>query len=106
MAENNLPENAGNEVVKYGKVAYCLLAFFLGGIGIHSFYAKKWKEGIAFIVITVIVVVLSVKGVMNPENTTPVFIANIISLLAFGYRVYQIVVAIKKPADEFGRISD
>ncbi len=106
MAENNLPENAGNEAVKYGKLAYCLLAFFLGGLGIHSFYAKKWKEGVAFIVITAIVIVLSFIGGLNLENPKPLFAANIISLLAFGYRVYQIVVAIKKPADEFGRISD
>lgn len=31
------------------KVAYCLLAFFLGGIGIHKFYAGKISAGILYI---------------------------------------------------------
>lgn len=36
----------GNRV---NKVAYVLLAFFLGGIGIHKFYAHKIAAGILFI---------------------------------------------------------
>ena len=31
------------------KLAYCILAFFLGGIGIHKFYAGKSGAGIAFL---------------------------------------------------------
>lgn len=31
------------------KVAYCLLAFFLGGIGIHKFYAGRIAAGILYI---------------------------------------------------------
>ena len=32
------------------KVAYCLLAFFLGGIGIHKFYAGQTTKGILYLV--------------------------------------------------------
>lgn len=31
------------------KVAYCLLAFFLGGIGIHKFYAGRIAAGILYL---------------------------------------------------------
>lgn len=31
------------------KVAYCLLAFFLGGLGIHKFYAGKSGAGITML---------------------------------------------------------
>ena len=32
------------------KTAYCLLAFFLGGLGVHHFYAGKTAYGILSIV--------------------------------------------------------
>ena len=31
------------------KVLYCVLAFFLGGIGVHKFYAGKIETGILFL---------------------------------------------------------
>lgn len=34
---------------KVNKIAYCVLAFFLGGFGIHQFYAKKVGSGIAML---------------------------------------------------------
>ena len=38
-----------NNTKAVNKVVYCLLAFFLGGIGIHKFYAGKIGTGILFI---------------------------------------------------------
>ncbi len=32
-----------------GKVAYCVLAIFLGGLGVHKFYAGKSGAGVAMI---------------------------------------------------------
>lgn len=32
------------------KVVYCLLAFFLGGLGIHKFYAGQTMQGIIYLV--------------------------------------------------------
>ena len=31
------------------KVAYCILAFFLGGLGIHKFYAGRTGAGVAML---------------------------------------------------------
>ena len=31
------------------KVVYCILAFFLGGIGVHKFYARRTGAGIAML---------------------------------------------------------
>ena len=38
-----------NNTKAVNKVVYCLLAFFLGGIGIHKFYAGKIGTGIVYI---------------------------------------------------------
>lgn len=51
----NSSPNAGqsvyvaNNMKSVDKIVYCLLAFFLGGIGIHKFYAEKWVAGILYI---------------------------------------------------------
>ncbi len=53
----NVSNNQGNAQPYYvvnntkavNKVVYCLLAFFLGGIGIHKFYAGKIGTGILYI---------------------------------------------------------
>lgn len=39
--------SAGKKAVN--KVVYCLLAFFLGGIGVHKFYSGKIGTGILYI---------------------------------------------------------
>lgn len=38
-----------NNTKAVNKVVYCLLAFFLGGIGVHKFYAGKIGTGILYI---------------------------------------------------------
>lgn len=51
----NMQQNVGNAPLyvpnqkAVNKVVYCLLAFFLGGIGIHKFYAGKIAAGILYI---------------------------------------------------------
>lgn len=40
---------SGRPTKVVNKVAYCLLALFLGGIGIHKFYAGKTVAGILYI---------------------------------------------------------
>lgn len=34
------------------KWKYCILAFFVGGWGIHKFYAGKWGQGILYILLS------------------------------------------------------
>ena len=46
---NAQPIYVANNTKAVNKVVYCLLAFFLGGLGIHKFYAGKTSTGILFI---------------------------------------------------------
>lgn len=43
------PMYIANNTKAVNKVIYCILAFFLGGLGIHKFYAGKIGTGILFI---------------------------------------------------------
>lgn len=43
------PLYVANNTKAVNKIVYCLLAFFLGGIGIHKFYAGKIGTGIVYI---------------------------------------------------------
>jgi TM2 domain-containing membrane protein YozV len=43
------PTYIANNTKAVNKVVYCLLAFFLGGLGAHKFYAGKIGTGILFI---------------------------------------------------------
>lgn len=47
---NSQQQNSSNGTKAVNKVTYCLLAFFLGGIGVHKFYAGKTGSGILCIV--------------------------------------------------------
>ena len=43
------PMYVANNTKAVNKVVYCLLAFFLGGVGVHKFYAGKIGTGILYI---------------------------------------------------------
>lgn len=45
----NVQNAQGSDKKKVNKLAYCLLAFFLGGIGIHEFYAGHMGRGIVML---------------------------------------------------------
>lgn len=46
---NQPPVYVANRQKVVNKVAYCLLAFFLGGLGVHKFYSGRIGLGIVYI---------------------------------------------------------
>ena len=46
---NAQPVYVANNSKAVNKVIYCILAFFLGGIGVHKFYAGKTGAGILYL---------------------------------------------------------
>lgn len=75
----NVTNNYYNQGRPVNKLAYVLLAFFLGGIGAHKFYAGKTGAGIVYLIFCW------------------TFIPGIIAFIEF-------IIGLTKPADEFGNI--
>lgn len=46
------PESQEEEGRRVNKVIYCVLAFFLGGFGVHKFYAGKIGMGIIYLLLS------------------------------------------------------
>lgn len=36
------------------QMVYCILAFFLGGYGVHNFYVGRWKQGLGQVLMTLL----------------------------------------------------
>ena len=66
--------------MKVSKGIYIMLALFLGGVGIHKFYAGKWGWGLLYLVFS--------------WTYVPVALSLI-----------DVVIAMLSPVDEYGRIS-
>lgn len=75
----NVTNNYYNQGRPVNKLGYVLLAFFLGGIGAHKFYAGKTGAGIVYLIFCW------------------TFIPGIIAFIEF-------IIGLTKPADEFGNI--
>jgi TM2 domain-containing membrane protein YozV len=73
------PVYATNNTKAVNKVTYCLLALFLGGIGVHKFYAGKIGLGFLYLIFC--------------WTYVPVIIAFI-----------EFIIALCKPADSNGKI--
>lgn len=49
IQNNGQQTYAANNTKAVNKVIYCVLAFFLGGIGVHKFYAGRIGSGIIYL---------------------------------------------------------
>ncbi|WP_064615220.1 NINE protein [Streptobacillus moniliformis] len=80
--------------IGYSKLAYCLLAFFFGYLGIHSFYASKPIQGVLFIIFSLINYVLLF-----------ILIGYFLFMIESLIILIQIFIAIGKPTNEYGNIN-
>lgn len=62
--------------MKVNKIAYALLAFFLGGLGIHKFYVKRTKMGLLYLIFCwtgipgVIGIIEGIMAALKPANSS------------------------------------
>ncbi|HOZ53764.1 MAG TPA: NINE protein [Bacilli bacterium] len=83
VSNNNNPASPmyiANNTKAVNKVVYCLLAFFLGGIGIHKFYAGKTSAGILYILFcwTTVPMIISIIDLIIALCKKPDSIGNIL----------------------------
>lgn len=81
------------EEYRYSKITYILCALFLGGLGVHSFIARKPIQGILFIITSIIGFILSF-----------LIVGFFVFLIEGIVLIVQIILAAGKKADKYGNI--
>ncbi|TRY20318.1 TM2 domain-containing protein [Tessaracoccus rhinocerotis] len=91
------------------KVAAALLAFFLGGIGAHSFYLGRTALGLGHLALAVISFLLMIGGVVGAGSTQ---VDSLLLMAGLGYllsaanslwALVDFIIILAKPESELGR---
>lgn len=81
-------EKVANKAKRAGdksKIAAALLAFFLGGFGVHDFYLGNKRNGIIKLLGTLLGIVLMVVGIAGAATSTATGFAALPALAIIGY---------------------
>lgn len=65
----------GVEIMEVNKYVYAAFAFFLGGLGIHKFYSKKYKQALLYLMFCwsgipgIIGMIEGIRALLKPSDT-------------------------------------